>query len=540
MSLLIRRTGGTMTNMAMSIQAIDDDPPGDLLRRFADTWTTIPVAQYPLWRDRISSCGTRALARNPEAMAASFLIGLASAGVAGRIVETAPLGLPPLSETRESLGPRAHLTILATTLIALSDRGRWQVAERLSRYAIASVGALTPDEYAACQDVLPWLWVGVGEALFSAGRLREAIELLEEARSSRQEFPRFLATATLSFAFALDGALDPALEASADAAVLGPANGWWQGSYSARALAASTIVHCVRWELGAVAVAVTELRTATAGQPLRWRHIADQILASSFGMQGLPREGLAILDAINNVEQLDPLLRDSIAGARARLLLESARPGLAVSAASAPSSDLHHVSCHESARAFGFIALGLPSQAIQATQACVDLGGLHSMRTVQDMRVARAAAFHLLDRPQAAARELSRAVVATSVGGRGWPNLLPSVIVDELVEVAEQARITLPENFAGSPNEYSSALDECFRRFSQLSGREREVATLVRRGASVRDVADTLYLSPETLKAHLRHIAAKFGVRTRKEIEAIAEAVGFYELSDAMMMPQPE
>jgi LuxR family maltose regulon positive regulatory protein len=50
-----------------------------------------------------------------------------------------------------------------------------------------------------------------------------------------------------------------------------------------------------------------------------------------------------------------------------------------------------------------------------------------------------------------------------------------------------------------------------------LSEREIAILRLLPRGASVRELAATLYLSPNTVKTHLRTICRKLGAETRSE-----------------------
>jgi LuxR family transcriptional regulator, maltose regulon positive regulatory protein len=50
-----------------------------------------------------------------------------------------------------------------------------------------------------------------------------------------------------------------------------------------------------------------------------------------------------------------------------------------------------------------------------------------------------------------------------------------------------------------------------------LSGRQREVLELLALGASNREIAGRLYISPNTVKFHLREIYSRLGVRNRVE-----------------------
>jgi len=52
----------------------------------------------------------------------------------------------------------------------------------------------------------------------------------------------------------------------------------------------------------------------------------------------------------------------------------------------------------------------------------------------------------------------------------------------------------------------------------ELTGRERQVAELVARGASNREVAEALVLSPKTVERHLTNILAKLGARNRTDL----------------------
>jgi DNA-binding CsgD family transcriptional regulator len=97
---------------------------------------------------------------------------------------------------------------------------------------------------------------------------------------------------------------------------------------------------------------------------------------------------------------------------------------------------------------------------------------------------------------------------------------------------------------AGTTSEFGSAwqagrklgIEEAVRLASKGRGRrsrpatgwdaltptEREVVELVRQGLTNAEAAERLFVSPETVKAHLARAFAKLGVRSRRELRTLA------------------
>jgi DNA-binding NarL/FixJ family response regulator len=62
---------------------------------------------------------------------------------------------------------------------------------------------------------------------------------------------------------------------------------------------------------------------------------------------------------------------------------------------------------------------------------------------------------------------------------------------------------------------------------AQLTSREREVLLLLARGMDNRAIAETLYLSPDTARTHVRNLLRKLGVHSRADAARLALRTGF-------------
>lgn len=73
-------------------------------------------------------------------------------------------------------------------------------------------------------------------------------------------------------------------------------------------------------------------------------------------------------------------------------------------------------------------------------------------------------------------------------------------------------------------------VEEAHHRASYLTEREREVLALLTRGASSRQLATRLSLSPHTIRSHVQNILAKLQVHSRLEAAAFATRFGIVEI----------
>ena len=82
-----------------------------------------------------------------------------------------------------------------------------------------------------------------------------------------------------------------------------------------------------------------------------------------------------------------------------------------------------------------------------------------------------------------------------------------------------------PESALAAEAQWTAIVAEGTGR-SELSEREREVMTLVASGLQSGDLAERLFLSPETVKSHVHNSMAKLGAHTRAHAVAIALVTG--------------
>jgi len=116
--------------------------------------------------------------------------------------------------------------------------------------------------------------------------------------------------------------------------------------------------------------------------------------------------------------------------------------------------------------------------------------------------------------------EIQRSLKA---GARGY--MLKSAPPEELVQairMVHAGKKRIPSDVATRVAEYLA--DEA------LSPREIDVLRLVAEGNGNRDIAQRLFISQETVKAHLKHAMLKLGASDRAQAVTIAVRRGFFQL----------
>ncbi|HEY4825245.1 MAG TPA: AAA family ATPase [Solirubrobacteraceae bacterium] len=119
------------------------------------------------------------------------------------------------------------------------------------------------------------------------------------------------------------------------------------------------------------------------------------------------------------------------------------------------------------------------------------------------------------DRAGASASAREAHAAATRLGA-GW-------LRGEIEGLATRARIRLTEAAGPSSQDGGGEIEE--DPFG-LTQRERQVLELVARGATNREIGETLFMAEKTASVHVSRILAKLGVRSRTEAAGLAHRLG--------------
>jgi DNA-binding CsgD family transcriptional regulator len=250
-----------------------------------------------------------------------------------------------------------------------------------------------------------------------------------------------------------------------------------------------------------------------------WVELSSNMLARTLVYQGEPAAAAALLDAVRPADApVRSLAAWRMMHTRALLALARKEPGEALRLL-------------ESLNANGLVQPEAPHQALVRGVALSTLGRMDEAEAVllAVREAAEAAAllpllwreeaalgilYRRMARHDDARRSLtaSRAVIDTIAAG------LPDEPVRE--EFLRNATALLPRAYRLSPARVSAV------QYDGLTAREREIATLIGRRYSNRDIAQTLTLAERTVERHVSNILNKLGADSRTRIAAWAEDKG--------------
>lgn len=174
--------------------------------------------------------------------------------------------------------------------------------------------------------------------------------------------------------------------------------------------------------------------------------------------------------------------------------------------------------------------------AVETLLECEALGDDHSMRTLMDVRMLRGAIEFERGELSVSDAYVDRAA-ATMVrtGSRAPLRAIPAGTLAAIATRALQRRQT-PEARALFERIAEATAGED-RLIEPLSSRELLVLAEVEKGSTVAGIAAALFISPNTVKTHLRRLYRKLGVATRTDAIRKARSLG---LGRAITRDSPE
>jgi DNA-binding CsgD family transcriptional regulator len=171
-----------------------------------------------------------------------------------------------------------------------------------------------------------------------------------------------------------------------------------------------------------------------------------------------------------------------------------------------------------------------------ALAACESLGDLHVQRGLLEVRILRGAVSAGLGDQATSDLNVDLAFIGMARSGSRVPlRVLPEGTLSHLVESA-LGREHTPEVRA-LLEEVHLATAGAENRIDPLSRRERLVLAEAERGATVAAIAAALFISPNTVKTHLRRLYRKLGVSTREEAIRRARTLGLHEFTRDSPVP---
>lgn len=189
--------------------------------------------------------------------------------------------------------------------------------------------------------------------------------------------------------------------------------------------------------------------------------------------------------------------------------------------------------------------LSITHGLLHQDRALIDSG----LGLLERIKNAAVASSRMLD---AASIDAVRAAVLFEVGSASWAEPLESALriaVDEgawlpIVAGGEKMRLLLEKaesddrlaelvrparEFLGQAQAHKVDMPSVDHVCEPLSDRERDVLNLLASGLSTREIADSLFVSTNTVKTHTRHIYEKLGAHNRTHAIALARDMGILD-----------
>jgi LuxR family maltose regulon positive regulatory protein len=320
--------------------------------------------------------------------------------------------------------------------------------------------------------------------------------------------------------------LDPASRYSAEARDLAAGSTLWLTGYAAPALVAETLIAVERDDLDVAAAIEPEMLEAasrTDWEPFSqiaasYHRLAGGRLAEGLDFLDRAREGYRAWAPAGLGASVESLFRASVL-----MYLDHGQAAWELLRALPPYE--HHILCPARLIAQLRLRHGDLHGAAEALEGCEQIAGDHSSRTMVEVRMLRAAIEFERGETVLSDVMFDHALVAIArTGSRSAVRLVPPGTLAALT-----ARALMRDQGADATAMLRRIADETEgqgRLIEPLTGRELLVLAEVEKGATVAGIAAALYLSPNTVKTHLRNLYRKLGVTTRADAIRKAKSLG--------------
>lgn len=331
--------------------------------------------------------------------------------------------------------------------------------------------------------------------------------------------------------------LDSGSAYARDARALAVGTNLLDSGFGAAVVIADILIALDRGELDEAAAAEAEL--LAAADRADWQPFAFVVAASRRFAHGRPAEALDFLQrARQGFRAWTPgglgLGGEELVRAWILVVLDQGDEAWTILSRLEPFE--HHVLCP--ARIVALLRLGHGDLrgATEALRACEELGDDHSPRTMVEVRVLRAAIE--LARGELALSDVMFDRALATVARTGARSALGMVPPGTLARLADRA---LQRPHGDEVRELllgaQASSDGAEGSVEALSYRELLVLAEVEKGSTVAGIAAALYISPNTVKTHLRRLYRKLGVVTRSDAIRKAKSLG---LGRAVTRDSPE
>ena len=425
--------------------------------------------------------------------------------------------------------PTQWAEVLIAHAAGLRSQGRLHDAEVKLAEAVRVLeegdhGAAFVEHSARCA-----LEFGVVDLLL--GRLESARHRLEFAHGLASHLTvseRVECLGSLALAAYSQGDLPATDRLLAEAEALNAPEAVMLSGFAAPIHASRILVTTDRYDLERVGVLASAM--VTAGNHTEWEPFSAVVAAYARALQG---ESIASLDLLHRAHQ--SYLRWQAPGIgldiadllRADILSGLDRGDEAFRILAEVNPHERHALCPERFMARLALQHGDLHGADTALADCELLGEGHSPRTLIDVQLLRAAIE--MERGNLARSDVSfdRALHAMAMTGVRSPfRHIPGSLLDRLSRRAllrkQSAEV---RRILGKVLEYTEGhVDDR----DPLSERERLVLIYVERKLTVAQIAAELFISPNTVKTHLRRLYRKLGVSTREEAIRRARSLGLH------------